>query len=123
MQNQNTKSTTAPVKRSTPAPTGQPVARHRVRTTFASLFGILAVLLIMSSVVSIWLNRTLTDTNTFVGVIAPLAQKPEIQNFVAQKASEELVKNAPTQDLANALLPAGAATGKSDEQVKARLRR
>jgi hypothetical protein len=95
---------------------------HPARTFFASLFGFFAVLLIMSSIISIWMNRTLTDTNTFVAVIAPLATKPEVQNFVAQKASEQLVKNAPTQELSNVLLPEGTrASAETDAQLKALL--
>ncbi len=94
---------------------------HPVRTLFAALFGTLAVLLILSSLVSVWLNRTLTNTNTFVSVVAPLASTPSIQNFAAQKVSEELLKNAPTQDLANALLPPTSVTGQTPEQLKAQL--
>jgi hypothetical protein len=91
---------------------------HRVRTFFASLFGILAISLVLSSLVIVWLNRTLTDTNTYVKTVAPLATKPAVQVFIAQKASDELVKNAPIDDLAKALLPAGQDSGKTVDQLK-----
>ena len=106
----------------TPQTTTTTTNHNPARTFFASLFGFFAVLLILSSIVSIWMNRTLTNTDTFVAVVAPLASKPEVQAFVAQKASEQLVKNAPTQDLANLLLPAGSeASTQTDAQLKALL--
>lgn len=93
---------------------------HRVRTVFASLFGILAVFLILSSVISVWLNRTLTDTPTYVAVVSPLATKPDIQNFIAKKASEALAKNVPPQEAAVALLPPEALQ-QTPEQINAQL--
>src|SRR5260221_12672135 len=89
----------------------QKVQSHKVRTFFASIFGIIAVGLIMLSMTVVWLNRTLTDTTTFVQTVSPLASKPAIQNFVAQKVSEQLLNSAPTQDLAKMLLPAGQLSG------------
>ncbi len=95
-----------------------PKVHHRIRTVLAALFGILAVVLILSSLVSVWLNRTLTDTPTYVAAVAPLATKPDIQSFVAQKISDELVKNAPTQELANALLSPSQIAGQTPQQLK-----
>ena len=121
MPNQNTNPPQAPVR---PAPTNTTTTKphHPVRTVFASLLGALAVLLILFSVFAVWLNRTLTDTPTYVAVVGPLATKPEIQNFVATKVSEALVKNAPTQDLANALLPNDPQkAAKTNEQLKVAL--
>lgn len=103
----------------TPPPT-TPV-HHRARTFFASLFGIIAVWLILASVITVWLNRTLTDTNTYVAVVAPLATKPAVQDFVAQKVTEQLIKNAPTPDLANGLLPASQVNQETVDQLKTAL--
>jgi len=97
-----------------------PPKAHHARTVFASLFGTLAVFLILSSVISVWLNRTLTDTKTYVAVVGPLATKPDIQNFIAKKASEALAKNVPPQDAAVALLPPSALQ-QTPEQINAQL--
>ncbi|MDQ5972370.1 MAG: hypothetical protein QG553_529 [Patescibacteria group bacterium] len=91
---------------------------HRVRTILASLCGTLAISLILSSLVLVWLNRTLTDTPTFVKTVAPLSTKPEIQNFIAQKTSEQLVKNTSAQELANLLLPNNQVAGQAAAQLQ-----
>ncbi|MEI7683164.1 MAG: hypothetical protein WCJ24_02585 [Candidatus Saccharibacteria bacterium] len=82
------------------------VPHRRLRILLASLLAIISVSLILSSLVIIWLNRTLTDTDTYVKTVAPLATKPEIQNFIAQKASEAIITNVPIDEIATALLPA-----------------
>ncbi|HSX46424.1 MAG TPA: hypothetical protein VLF87_00310 [Patescibacteria group bacterium] len=112
MANQNKTSNTVPTKNN------QPAKHHFVRTTFATLFGMLAVWLILASIVVVWLNRTLTDTSTYVKTVSPLVTKPEVQNFIAQKASEQLVNNAPITDIASTLLPADQITGKTPDQLK-----
>ncbi|MEO5627979.1 MAG: hypothetical protein ABIQ89_03755 [Candidatus Saccharimonadales bacterium] len=91
--------------------------RHRVRTFFASFFGIIAVSLVMSSLVIVWLNRTLTNTQTYVNTVAPLASKPDVQNFIADKTTTELLKNASKVDLANALLPEDQRVDKNTDQL------
>jgi hypothetical protein len=97
--------------------TEEAIPHHRWRTFFASLFGTLAVSLVLSSLVIVWLNRTLTNTSTYVKTVAPLAHKPEIQTFIAQKATDAIVKSAPLSDLATALIP-GQNTDKSVDQIK-----
>jgi len=92
---------------------------HHVRTFFASLFGTLAVVLILVSILVVWLNRTLTDTNTFSSTVAPLVTKPAIQNFVAQKVSDQLSQNVSPQNLVTTLLPSVQTAGKTDQQLTA----
>jgi hypothetical protein len=78
---------------------------HKLRSFFAALAGIAAVYLIMSSVTVIWLNRTLTDTNTYVKTVSPLISKPAIQNFITVKATDQIINNTPVHDVASSLLP------------------
>lgn len=87
------------------------VKSHKVRTFFASIAGAIAVYLILSSITVVWLNRTLTNTNTFVGTVGPLVSKPAVQNFIAEKVTDQLLDNTPTQDLAKTLLPANELKG------------
>jgi hypothetical protein len=79
---------------------------HKIRTFLASIAGIFAVYLILSSVTVVWLNRTLTNTSVYVDTVAPLVNKPAIQNYLAQKVTNEIITKAPSQGLATALLPA-----------------
>ena len=78
----------------------------KLRSFFSSIFGIAAVFFLMMSITVVWLNRTLIDTGTYVSTVAPLVTKPDVQIFIANKVSSQLVKNAPIQQLASALLPA-----------------
>jgi hypothetical protein len=77
----------------------------------------MAVGLIFLSILTVWLNRTLTDTATFTATVAPLSSKPEIQNFVAEKVDEQLMKNVSVQDIAATLLPVSQTTGVTDQQL------
>jgi hypothetical protein len=81
-----------------------PIHSHHVRTFFASIAGTIAVYLIIASVSIIWLNQTITNTSVYVNTVAPLVEKPAIQNFIAQKVATEIVDNAPLQNLAATLL-------------------
>ncbi len=111
-----------PTKNSSKVPAKTPVVQHhRVRTFFASIAGAIAVYLILASVTVVWLNRTLTDTNTFVATVGPLASKPAVQNFVAEKVADQIVQNAPTQDLANQLLPASQIKGQTPDAIRRQL--
>lgn len=105
------------------APNTKPVHKHHViRTLFASLFGTIAMALILVSIVVVWLNRTLTDTNTYVSTVSPLVAKPAIQNYVAQQASQQLISNAPIADLAQTLLPASVTANQTNEQLQTLVR-
>jgi hypothetical protein len=94
-----------------------PSRHHYVRTIFASIFGILALWLVLTSVVVVWLNRTLTDTNIYVKTVAPVVSKPEVQNYFANKLTDQIVDKNPVQDVAAALLPAEQVAGKTPEQL------
>lgn len=55
-------------------------------TVLATALVAIGVLLAPVAVVSTWAHRELTDTAYFVNTFAPLAQKPEVQDFVAAEA-------------------------------------
>jgi len=91
---------------------------HRVRTVFAALFGFVALWLILASVVVVWLNQTVTDTNTYVSTVGPVADRPEVQDYFANKVGELISQNATVQDVAPLVLSAGQAAGKTPEQLQ-----
>jgi hypothetical protein len=95
-----------------------PVPHHRIRTTLASLCGALAISLLFTAILLVWLNRTLTDTGTYIRIVGPLADKPDIQNFVADQASEQIIKSAPINDVAQTLLTPEQIAGKTPEQLR-----
>ena len=82
------------------------VKKHKVRSFFSASGAIIGIYLILSSISVIWLNRTLTNTTTYVDTVAPLVTKPAIQKYIAQEVTTAILKNSATQSLASALLPA-----------------
>src|SRR5262249_20128562 len=92
--------------------TTSPKKHHFIRTPLASLCGTIALALIFSSILVVWLNRTLTDTTTYVSTVTPLVTKPAVQTFLADTITDQIVKQAPIDDIAHAILPAGQADGK-----------
>jgi len=85
------------------------VKKHKVRSFFSAISAIVGIYLILSSISVIWLNRTLTNTPTYVDTVAPLVTKPAIQTYIAQEVTTAILKNSPTENLASALLPASEA--------------
>ena len=102
--------------------TKTPKQHHYIRTPIASFFGFIAVILIFASLLTIWLNRTLTDTNTYVNTVAPLAVRPEVINFTADKITSALVENTPIDEAAPKLLKPEEIAGLSDTQLNQKLR-
>lgn len=96
---------------------------HYIRTFFSSLFGIIALNLVILSILVVWLNRTVTDTNTYVKTVTPLVDQPDIQNFLAAQATDNLLKNAPPAEVAAALLPAPDVKAKTAEQQAAEVKK
>jgi hypothetical protein len=90
-----------------------PPPHHGVRTFVAAILGFLAMTLVSASILLVWANRTLTDTSTYVQTVGPLIERPELQNFVAGRMSDQLL-----QELSDALLPARQAVTETPEQLK-----
>ncbi len=88
-------------------PTSTSVTSHKLKTFLASIFGIIAVYLIIASVSVVWLNQTLTNSNVYVKTVTPLISKPAIQKFIAEKVTQQITKQTSLQNLASTLLPSG----------------
>lgn len=97
---------------------------HYFRTFFASVFGFLAVSLLIVSILVVWLGSTLSNTNQYVKTVAPLVTKPEVRDFVTDKAEEALLdnKDAPVRDIAEQLLGPEKTAGKTDEQLRVEIK-
>lgn len=81
------------------------VKTHKVRSFFSAVLALLGIYLIISSIGFIWLDQTLTNTNTYVATVSPLITKPAVQTYISQEVTTAILKNSPTQDLASSLLP------------------
>jgi uncharacterized membrane protein len=95
--------------------------RHRVRKTFSVLCGIFAVALILASILGIWLDRTISDTDQYTKTVAPLVADPDVQAFVAEEVGDTLLdnKDVPITEIAVGVLGPAQVVGKSDEQLRA----
>lgn len=109
---------------------------HYVRTPLASLLGFIAVGLIMTSIVLIWLGRTVTDTGTYVNTVGSLVGKPAVQDFAVEQVSSALLNSHDEQgtdpksqsdqsrqlrEMTVKLLGKAQVAGKTDEQLRAQL--
>ena len=90
---------------------------HFIRTPIAALFGSLALLLIILSVVLFWTNKTITNTDSYVSTVGPLASKPAVQTFVSEEVSRAIVKDAPVEELAVELLDESERINKTSEEL------
>lgn len=95
-----------------------PVRHHYVRTILSSFFGVIALNLVLASILVVWLGRTLTDTDTYVTMVAPLAAEPDIQEFIAAKTTDQLMRSASAEEIAAAVLPPDDIDGRTPEQLK-----
>lgn len=94
---------------------------RRIRAFFSSIVGIIAIVLIIASILAIWLNRTVTDTNTYANTASQLVNKVDVQEFLVDELRGALLdgKDVPIQELAQKLLTPEQIVGKTNEQLKA----
>ncbi len=90
---------------------------HYVRTIVSSIFGVIALWLIILSILVVWLNRTITDTNTYVSTVTPLASQPAVKDFIRQKIDEQITKSVSDSDLAQQLLTSSQIQGKTNGKL------
>lgn len=94
---------------------------HYIRTIVSSLFGFLALALIIISILVVWVDHTVTNTDAYTKTVSPLVSDPDIQAFVVDRASSALLDNseAPIRDIATELLGADVVARSADGQLKA----
>lgn len=78
------------------------------------------MILVAASVLVVWANRTLTDTNTYVQTVGPVLEQPALQDAIANKLTEQIMGSVSLKDLAAGLLPPDqVAAAKTPEQLNA----
>ena len=79
--------------------------RHRARWAVSLVLIVVGSLLVPVSVVSLWLDRTITDTDRYVETVAPLAKDADIQKAVSARLEQALYKNVDIQAEVQKVLP------------------
>jgi hypothetical protein len=64
--------------------------RRRIRRSAVGLLVALSCLLVLLSTTEVWAHRTLLNTPTFVGTVAPVFEDPAVASAVAARATDEL---------------------------------
>jgi hypothetical protein len=96
----------------TEAAEGRPrPARRRWRTPVAVVLIVLASLLAPLAVVSVWADKTVTDSDRYVETVAPLIDDPAIQNALADRITAEIFKYVDVEAVTKETFDAIAARG------------
>lgn len=74
-------------------------ARHRVRGLLSAVLVTVGCVLAPVSVVAIWTSNQVSDTDRYVRTVAPLASDPAIQNAVANRATDVIMRQLNVQQL------------------------
>jgi hypothetical protein len=79
--------------------------RRRIRRSIVGVLVALSCLLVLLSATVVWAHRTLLNTNTFVGTVAPVFKDPAVASAVAARGADELVTELGLQARLRAALP------------------
>ncbi|MGW1321874.1 hypothetical protein ACWD64_05060 [Streptomyces antibioticus] len=85
--------------------------RHRLRSFGSALLIILASLLALLSVVAVWTNSIVRDTDRYVATVAPLASDPDVQQAVTRRVTDAVVQRIDVDGLVGELSDAAAERG------------
>jgi hypothetical protein len=78
---------------------------RRIRRIIVGLLVALSCLLVLLSTTVVWAHRTLLNTHTFVGTVAPVFKHPEVTSAVAARATDQLFTELKLQARLRAALP------------------
>ncbi|MFJ8141009.1 hypothetical protein [Streptomyces sp. NPDC096013] len=69
----------------------QAARHHPFRSTGSVLLILLAALLSLLSVVAVWANSVVRDTDRYVATVGPLASHPDVQRAVARRVTDQVL--------------------------------
>ncbi len=98
-----------------------PAPHHHVRTFFAAIFGFISVNLILLSILTVWLNATLANTDQYVKTVTPIATDKVVQKYITKKVETLITENKDfnVQDVSGQLFTEDERAGKTDEELRA----
>lgn len=92
--------------------------RHRGRSVLSAVLVVLAALLSILSVVGVWANSIVGDTDRYVATVAPLADDPDVQTAVTNRATAAILAEIDVKALVQELSAAAAQEGVPPEAAK-----
>jgi hypothetical protein len=102
------KTTAAPAKRSAAgAPPADTEPRHlpRWRRLLVAVLVVLGCVLAPISILAVWTNNTLLNTDQYVDTVGPLVEDPAIQDALANRVTQALVNNVDIEKEVKDALP------------------
>jgi hypothetical protein len=85
--------------------------RHWLRPTGSVLLILLASLLSLLAVVSVWANSIVRDTNRYVATVAPLASNPDVQKAITNRVTTAVLAQIDVEALVKQLTQAATQKG------------
>ncbi|MEU8519889.1 hypothetical protein [Streptomyces sp. NBC_01216] len=83
-----------------------PRRRHRVRSALSAVLITLAVILAPLSVVAVWTNSIVGDTDRYVATVAPLASDPDVQAALTNRVTDVVMEHVDVSLLLEEVAPA-----------------
>jgi hypothetical protein len=85
--------------------------KRRWRVFSSALLIVLSCLLALLSVVSVWANDQVTDTDRYVATVAPLASNPDVQNAITNRVTTVVLSEIDVKALVDQLTSAMSERG------------
>lgn len=82
-----------------------PGTARRIRRVLVGFLVVLGCLSLLSAAVAIWVHEAALDTETFVGLVGPVAENPEFQLAMANYTTDQLFEGLQVQDRLAERLP------------------
>ncbi|MEE1787112.1 hypothetical protein PUR71_30020 [Streptomyces sp. SP17BM10] len=101
------------------ASTAPPRARHhRLRTSGSVVLIVISSLLALLSVIAVWTNSIIGDTDRYVATVAPLASNPDIQAALTNRVTSEVLAQIDVKAVVDQLSQAAVQQGAPPELGK-----
>ncbi|MFE7170298.1 hypothetical protein [Streptomyces sp. NPDC057616] len=91
---------------------------HPFRSLGSALLILLAALLALLSVVAVWANSVVQDTDRYVATVGPLASDPDVQKAVTNRVTAAVVAQVDVDALVKQLTDAASAKGVPPQTAK-----
>lgn len=88
-----------------------PPRHHRLRTAGSVAVVTVAAVLALLSVVAVWADSIIGDTDRYVATVAPLARDPDVQNAVTHRVTDVVLDRIDVPSLVGQLSSAAAQKG------------